>query len=772
MPTELDFDGLASYLLARIRDLLPRWLPGGRMQGQEFVCASLQGGAGGDSCKVNTATGLWADFATWEKGGDMISLYAAINRLKQGEAAKALATDVNFNLAPGQGSTQMAPAKPKKAVGVLKTPPEGTKPPVFGEAAGIWCYRTDKGQPIFYIARYEKMVAGETIKNIIPYSWDGTQWQQKHVPAPRPLYNLDQLAEHPDWPVLVVEGEKCAKAAMQIVGDGYVVTTWPGGSNSDAHANFKPLHGRDVVLWPDADSRQRYPKSHPTAPEVRKPYNEQPGPAVMDRIARSLAPYCPKVRIINVKDLYDQDADGWDAADALKAGWTWEEFSAWAKPRLEDFKLPLPAQAGRGELVQSKAESYPQGGPAVTVLEDGVAIEMSVRALWQRAGIKVLQSGNPLTNMDNLLRILAAAGDVKVWFDDFHKRIFTTWQTGVQHEWSDDDTLDLMLRFQRDFVFVKVTAEMVLQAVQYFAKRNRKHEPRDWLKGLIWDGKHRIANFFHDYMKAADNTYTKSASQNFWVSLIARIQVPGCKVDNMVILEGREGIRKSSALAVIGGPWYSEMMIDLNNLAGFLEVLPGKLIIEISEMDAFKKADATAIKKVITNQVDRYRPPYGRQAEDFPRQCIFVGTTNESEYLRDMTGNRRFWPISVDTVNTDAITRDRDQLFAEAKYLFDNDVKWYFMPEEATKEMQESRRERDPWEDAIEEFLVNTNTTKQQFIAEEVLHLMVSKMTWQESRRITKIMKKLGWVTKVGRDANERVERYWERIAQKNLLGN
>jgi len=96
--TSLDFDSLASYLLARIRDLLPRWLPGGRMQGQEFVCASLQGGAGGDSCKVNTATGLWADFATGEKGGDMISLYAAINRLKQGEAAKALATDVNFNL--------------------------------------------------------------------------------------------------------------------------------------------------------------------------------------------------------------------------------------------------------------------------------------------------------------------------------------------------------------------------------------------------------------------------------------------------------------------------------------------------------------------------------------------------------------------------------------------------------------------------------------------------------------------------------------------------
>src|SRR5262249_11330228 len=136
------------------------------------------------------------------------------------------------------------------------------------------------------------------------------------------------------------------------------------------------------------------------------------------------------------------------------------------------------------------------------------------------------------------------------------------------------------------------------------------------------------------------------ASHNFWLSLVARAYKPGCKVDNMIVLEGGQGIGKSTALDIIGGDWYTEQHESASNPKAFAEILQGKLLVEISEMDAFNGSQINRVKQTITCQSDRYRPAYGRYAKDHLRRCIFVGTTNRDDWNKDETGARRFWPIT------------------------------------------------------------------------------------------------------------------------------
>ena len=173
------------------------------------------------------------------------------------------------------------------------------------------------------------------------------------------------------------------------------------------------------------------------------------------------------------------------------------------------------------------------------------------------------------------------------------------------------------------------------------AFRNRRNCVRDWLESLKWDQVPRIEHFFENHFGADP----RAASANFWISLVARVCRPGCQVDNMVVLEGPQGIRKSSALRVIGGEWFTEQHESATG-KGFFEVLQGKLLVEVSEMDSFSRAEVTKVKQIITCTNDRFRESYGRHAKDHPRQCIFVGTTNRDDWNTDVTGARRFWPIA------------------------------------------------------------------------------------------------------------------------------
>lgn len=306
MASDIDFEGLSRALLGRIRDLLPGWLPGGKPVGHEYVCGNLRGEPG-DSLKVNLNTGKWADFATGEKGGDLISLYASIQGIKNGEAARRLARELG--LASGQRERR-SPVRPSSAPVVAAPPPDAPAPAMVhtrhGRPSASWCYRDAGGAPIFHVARYETPGG----KQIIPWSWsaDESKWIPKAPPTPRPLYGLDLLAARPEAPVLVVEGEKSCDAARKIVGNRYVAVTWPGGAEAIDAADWRPVHGRRVLFHPDADA---------------------PGLKALSKFGAKHGDRLAELKYLDVAGM----PDAWDLADALADGWDWDRYYTWAKPR-------------------------------------------------------------------------------------------------------------------------------------------------------------------------------------------------------------------------------------------------------------------------------------------------------------------------------------------------------------------------------------------------------------------------------------------------------
>jgi predicted P-loop ATPase len=296
----------------------------------------------------------------------------------------------------------------------------------------------------------------------------------------------------------------------------------------------------------------------------------------------------------------------------------------------------------------------------------------------------------------------------------------------------------------------RVGKDVVYQATLAHAEEQRFHPVRNYLSGLKWDGEKRISSWLSTYLGVPEGIYPQRLGEMFLISMVARIFQPGCKVDHMLVLEGPQGVHKSTACAVLGGPWFSDCLPDINTGKDVSQHLPGKWLIEISELSAMTKAEANHLKAFMTRNVERYRPSYGRSQVVQPRQCVFIGTTNEATYLRDPTGARRFWPVAVGAIAIHALRADRDQLFAEAFQAYQDGALWYpdakFEKEHIAPE-QMSRYESDPWEEPIRQHLMmfKPETVCIQWLLEIVLHLDVSRRSRRDSNRVVDVLKVLGW---------------------------
>lgn len=276
-------------------------------------------------------------------------------------------------------------------------------------------------------------------------------------------------------------------------------------------------------------------------------------------------------------------------------------------------------------------------------------------------------------------------------------------------QWVDAD--DAALRYYLERVYGIASKDRIFDAVNVVAAENKFHPVRDYLDSCSWDRVPRVESLLIDYLGAEDNPYTRAVTRKALVAAVARIYRPGCKFDYMLTIRGRQGLGKSALISKLGGQWFSDTFSTMQGKEAYEQVM-GVWIMEVGELAGMRKAEAETIKLYISKQVDRFRPAYGRRLQEFPRQCIFIGTTNETQFLRDTTGNRRFWV--VDTPNGPArdmweeLTPETiKQIWAEAVELYKAGEELYLPRdlEKVAREVQETYEEENPRAGIVADYL-------------------------------------------------------------------
>lgn len=328
----------------------------------------------------------------------------------------------------------------------------------------------------------------------------------------------------------------------------------------------------------------------------------------------------------------------------------------------------------------------------------------------------------PPLSRDNVGRILATVGNLEavlmrpdmcgeyIRFDTFRDEIMWA-PLNKPHSWRtfrDVDYTRLRVYLEGQG-FKPIAKEMIRDVVHRVADLTQFDTAIEWLKGLKWDGKPRIARFFHDYFGAANDQYTESVSLYMWTALAGRVLEPGVKADMVPVLVGQQGVGKSYGVASMVPSYEHTESIDLMARdADLARRMRGKLVIEIGELRGLHSRDMESIKEFITRTHESWVPKYQEFAEKYPRRCVFIGTTNQIEFLADTTGNRRWLPVICGKVLVKMIEADREQLWAEAREMFEliGGVAWQDA-QRLGEQAHETHRMTDSWAEAIEEWLYN-----------------------------------------------------------------
>lgn len=841
MGRSIDFVGLNEALLRSVRTLLARWLPQGEERNERWYVGDFDGGKG-ESANVNMRTGQWIDNANPDDcGGDLISLYARIEGLSQGEAARKLmeemgwarteqdaprpaprhAADVAREVqtpaepaAPADAPPAAEPAQPKpgqKWRAVVPVPAHAP-PCVFKHAfrdkkRNLWVellavrHWTYRFNDVLYghVARYERVSSeGELVKDTVPHTWcvnleddrGHHRWHARQWDAPRPLYvPAGFLSAERQLPVVVVEGEKCAEELFKLLGHEFDVVCWPGGCRAWAMADWSWLAKRVVYLWPDADA-QREPltkaeRDAGTLPQHKpfRPLHKQPGSQAMQGIGTELQATHGCTVHLCVLPQPGSLPDGWDVADAIADGWD--------AARVRDFiRKAVPFVSVSDEARAKVAISTPSGAGAEPEGED---------TSWRKA-ILYSSTGAIKACRENVVVALDGVPERKVpgveeamgciAFNEFTNDVIklkpAPWGTG-KGLWLEEDELELGHWLCREHYMPPMPRGTLEEAVLMVAKRHRFHPVRAYIEGLRgkWDQMPRLNTWLRRVCLIEDEfddttplqRYLARAGAWFLMAMVARVlpehwsethrqqlRGAGTKFDYMLVLEGGQGWGKSTLAAVLGGEWFADTGLVLGEKDSYQNI-QGIWVYEWGELDSMAKAEVTKVKQFVSSHQDRFRASFDRRPRQYPRQVVFVGTTNEAHYLSDPTGNRRFWPVRLERpADITWLRENRDQLMAEALVRVEAGERFWpdakeqrllFDPQQAERTIDNSL------ESAICRFLydeqqqvpmgkANGATLDEVTMAEllERCGFTIDKQTSVVTRNAGSILARLGWTTR------------------------
>lgn len=352
----------------------------------------------------------------------------------------------------------------------------------------------------------------------------------------------------------------------------------------------------------------------------------------------------------------------------------------------------------------------------------------------------------PISSLTNLARII---GQDPAFFQHIGHNVFTDEVTWKCKRLTDEMETSVNMQIQEGYM-LNMATERVREVIMVNAKENPYHPVCDWLRGLMWDGVPRIDTLLSAYASADDTPLHRQISRKWMLSAVARIMVPGCKVDTMLILVGMQGAMKSSFFSALchDKEWFSDTTLDIGDKDAFM-ALAGVWIYEIGELSALQGREAEPVKAFLTSRTDRFRPPYGRNIVHRDRQGVFVGSTNASEFLDDPTGARRFWPVRAGAVDLDAVKRDHVQLWAEAMEVYQTGKeRWWFTAEEERElsTVRDEYQRADSWQEAIVDWLSGQmgGVTIREVLS-EALHLDLREQTKAATMRAAAIVAGTGW---------------------------
>ncbi len=595
-------------------------------------------------------------------------------------------------------------------------------------------YTDAAGTPVYRITRYHLVyaddgsIAGKTFSQgrLIDGVLQGSMDDVEYV-----LFRLPEVLAADV--VYLCEGERDALAVVAAGGCGTCDAGGCGSYRKFAERSYpKTLRGKDVLVIPDTDK-----------------VGKERGSA----IAAALYGIANRVRIVDLPDSCK------DIRDYLEAGGALADldrmFREFTPPPVDEPAAAKPTPGSNGTRPKRPA----------------VAVAGGTDSGWTGAWPSMKSNGmSPQPVLANAIYALRTAPEFagRLHYDEFGIQVVARgampWGgSDADITWTDQEERLLCEWLQHRGLMVGT--DIVGQAVETVAREHTFHPVRDYLEFVRWDGDPRLDTWLTEYLGVPPSNYAAAVGAKWMISAVARVFNVGCKADYALILEGPQGIRKSTAINTLADPWFSDDMPEIGEGKESAISIAGVWIMELAELSSMcgPRVNMDKVKAFMSRKTDRFRPPYGKRAQEFPRQCIFAGTTNNLEYLSDSTGARRFWPVVASRIDIERLRRDRDQLWAEAVVRFRDGEAWYLDDPSVILEAEEHQADRytaDAWEGLIAGWCKfpmrrfhpqdpSLSSTRESILVEDVLKFCIGKEEkhWSQGdrMRIARILGRCGY---------------------------